>query len=195
MSNKPIKLVLFDLGGVLIELGDELFPQEWFPDGQKFGLSEWFSSPEAIKFETGLITTDEFISGLKEYLFLSAPESEILAAFKKWPKGLFSSTDQLINRLKGNYQVAVLSNSNEIHEPIIMHKFGLESMIDEIFFSHLIGYSKPNKEAYNHVLKTLTFAPSEVMFFDDNASNVAAAKNFGMQAFQVSSPLDVSDYI
>lgn len=195
MSNKSIKLVLFDLGGVLIELGDELFPREWFSEGQKFGLVEWFSSPHAIKFETGSISAKEFISELKQYLSITASDKDVLAAFEKWPKGLFPSTDSLLKRLKADYQVAVLSNSNEIHEPIIMKNFGLEDRVDEIFFSHLIGHSKPSKESFNYVLTSLDVKPSEVMFFDDSASNVAAAQNLGIQAFKVSNPNDVDKYI
>ncbi len=187
--------MLFDLGGVLIELGDELFPSSWFPENQRFGLVEWFSSSDAIKFETGLISTKEFICRLKNHLSLKASNKEVLAAFEKWPKGLFSSTDRLLNRLKTDYQLAVLSNSNEIHEPIIMKEFGLESRVDDVFFSHLIGHSKPSQEAFNHVLISLNFKPSEVMFFDDSLSNVKAAQHLGMQAFQVSSPRDVDKYI
>lgn len=195
MSNDPIKLVLFDLGGVLVQLGDELFPSSWFSVVQEFGLRHWFSSPAAIEFETGLISTKEFIDELKQSLSISAPYSEVLAAFRTWPKGLYPGTDMLLTRLKADYQVAVLSNSNEIHEPILMKEFGLETHLDNIFFSHLIGHSKPNPKAFNHVLDALDFMPAEVIFFDDNLSNVRAAQSLGMQAYQVFSPLDVGNYI
>jgi len=34
MNNADIKLILFDLGGVLVELGREIFPKSWFPEDQ-----------------------------------------------------------------------------------------------------------------------------------------------------------------
>jgi len=191
MNNADIKLILFDLGGVLVELGREIFPKSWFPEDQSFGLEEWFSSDAAIQFETGLISPTEFIRELKQALSLNAPDHQVRAAFELWPKGFFETTDELLNRLKADYELAVLSNSNEIHEPILMQRFGLQSRVDHIFFSHLIGYSKPSLEAYTHVLKTLNFEPYEVMFFDDNQSNVAAAKSLGIQAYQVFSPVEV----
>jgi len=195
MNNNDIELVLFDLGGVLVELGEELFPSAWLPDHQGFGLSEWFSSETAIKFETGLISSKEFISEFKRKLSITVSDYKVHAAFEAWPKGLFPSTDKLLNRLKLDYRIAVLSNSNQIHEPIIMQTFGLESRIDDVFFSHIIGHSKPSDAAFNHVLTELDFKPKQVMFFDDNAANVLAARTLGMQAYQVSSPVEVVNYI
>ncbi len=195
MSNSDIKLILFDLGGVLVELGNEIFPKSWIPEDQPFGLTEWFSSDTAIQFETGLISSAEFIQELKHALSLNASDHQVRAAFKAWPKGLFETTDELLNKLKANFELAVLSNSNEIHEPILMQNFGLQDRIDHIFFSHLIGHSKPSFEAYRYVLKALNVEPRQVMFFDDNPLNVAAAQNLGIQAHQVFSPDDVMQYL
>jgi len=194
-NSEQIKLILLDLGGVLVELGDELFPSSWFSEGKAFGLKEWFSSETALEFETGLISTEKFISELKRSLDLTASYKEIFTAFQKWPKGLFPSSNELIHRLKADYEVAVLSNSNEIHEAILMQEFGLERQIDNIFFSHLIGCSKPHKAAFQHVLATLKFEPNEVIFFDDNSTNVLAARSIGMQAYQAFSPKDVSKHL
>jgi HAD superfamily hydrolase (TIGR01509 family) len=195
MSSNQIKLVLFDLGGVLVELGDQLFPKSWIPDNQNYELKEWLSSETAIKFETGLISSSEFVSELKRTLSIMVSEHEIYTAFKSWPKRLFPDTDRLIERLKSDYRVAVLSNSNEIHEPIIMRDFELDSRIDDVFFSHLIGYSKPSHEAFNCVLTNLGFEPKEVIFFDDSEVNVLAAQSLGIQAYLVSNPMEVEHYI
>jgi len=72
MMNERIKLVLLGLGGVLVELGAELFPASWVSDGQAFGLDEWFKSQTAIDFETGLVSGSEFISELKQSLSLKS---------------------------------------------------------------------------------------------------------------------------
>jgi len=195
MNNNEIKLILFDLGGVLVELGESMFPESWLPDGASFCLNDWFSSNIALQFETGLMPTHSFIKNLKQQLSLDASEAAVLTAFREWPVGLIEGTDQLLERLEKDYRIAVLSNSNETHEPRIMRDFALQSRIDDVFFSHRIGYSKPSKEAYLHVLNVLDFKANEVMFFDDNANNVKAAKALGMHAFVVNSPRDVEKYI
>ncbi len=195
INNSCIKLVLFDLGGVLVELGDELFPSSWFAEAKEFKLAQWFTSEAAIKFETGLISVEEFLAELKHSLSLSATDEDIYAAFKNWPKGLLPHTQELVERLASKYSIAVLSNSNVIHETVLLNNFGLKNMIDDIFFSHLIGYSKPDSDAFLYVLNSLDVQPSEVMFFDDNEANVLAAQNLGINAHQVRSPAEVTQFI
>lgn len=194
MNTRP-KLLLFDLGGVLVELGDEPIPNSWFPNNQTFGLREWFSSDHAQAFESGAISVDEFIHNLKSSLALNATEQDILAAFKGWPQGLFARTPSLLSRLPADYRVAALSNCNEVHAPILLHEFGLVHMLEHIFFSHEIGCSKPDPQAFYHVLKSLDCAPSDVVFFDDNLANVQAANDMGIQAHQVFGPADIENII
>ena len=71
-----IKLILLDLGGVLVELGDSLFPEQWLQ--QDFRLSEWFNSDIARDFERGFISSEQFVSSLKTQLSIPASEDEIL---------------------------------------------------------------------------------------------------------------------
>lgn len=190
-SSKQIKLLLFDLGGVLVELGESLFPSSWILDGGKFELEDWFSSQTAIKFETGKISKYKFIDELKRDLNIKASTDQVLAAFTRWPQGLFPGTNDLLAELRVDYELAVLSNTNQIHEPILLNDFGLQDKFDYIFFSHLISCSKPNPQAFNHVLKALDLEPSEVLFFDDRWVNVQAAQNLGIRSFEVFSPRQI----
>ena len=195
MNNVIPKLLLFDLGGVLVELGDELFPAQWFSQEQCFDLKQWLSCSAALEFETGRISASEFIQKIKVDLRISATEAQILTAFTEWPKRLFPSTQALLERVSADYRVAVLSNTNEIHEPVLLRRFGLEKMVEDIFFSHRIGLSKPDEEAFLYVLNALGYAANEVVFFDDSFANVTAARAIGMTAFQVSCPQEVAAYL
>jgi putative hydrolase of the HAD superfamily len=195
MQFDQIELVLFDLGGVLVELGEEIFPTSWHPDEQSFGLTDWLSSEAAGKFETGSMAPSEFICQLKQTLSIAASNSEVQTAFEAWPRGLAPGAEALIVRLKSKYQVAVLSNSNEIHEPVLLRQFGLDNLINDIFFSHRIGHAKPSRLSFDYVLENLNFTPNQVLFFDDNTANINAAKALGMHAYQVFSPSDVNKVI
>ncbi len=192
-NNNDVKLIIFDLGGVLVELGEQLFPSSWMPNNADFGLDEWFASSVAASFETGKISTQTFISELKQSLSIKASDEEVLTAFEYWPKGLLPHADELLRRLKVNYKLAVLSNTNEVHEPRLLNGFDLQSKVDDIFFSHKIGYSKPDPAAFDYVLKSLDVRPNEVVFFDDNMTNVLAARALGILAYQVSSPLAINE--
>lgn len=194
MNNVMPRLVLFDLGGVLVELGNELFPPSWFSGERCFDLKQWLSCSAALEFETGRISASHFIQTIKEDLQISATESQILTAFTEWPRRLFPTAQALLERVSTDYQIAVLSNTNEIHEPVLLHRFGLEKMVEDTFFSHRIGLAKPNKEAFLYVLNALNYQASEVLFFDDNLTNVTAARSIGMTAIQVNSPEEVAAY-
>ena len=39
--NPTIEVILFDLGGVLVELGDDPIPFDWLPGDNRFDLSDW----------------------------------------------------------------------------------------------------------------------------------------------------------
>ena len=55
------------------------------------------------------------------------------------------------------------------------------------------GYLKPQKEAYEHVIKKLKAIPSDIFFFDDANINVKAAISAGLNAFQATSPQEIYD--
>ena len=63
--------------------------------------------------------------------------------------------------------------------------FKIGELMDECFISCLTGLLKPDQEAFEYVLGTLNCLPEEVVFFDDNPINTAAAKDYGIRAYQV----------
>ncbi len=186
------QLILLDLGGVLVELGDELFPSDWFIDRQSFGLTEWFDSATATKFERGEISASTFLGELTSRTHPNITEKLLENTFKGWVKGLYPGASELVNQLKSRYQVAVLSNTNELHEERLTIDFGLSSLIEHLYFSHKIGLAKPNKASFAYVLEKLGFRPQDTIFFDDNVNNVMAARELGIQSHHVFSPADVA---
>ncbi len=190
-----INAILFDLGGVLVELGDSPFPREWIGKNETFGSAEWFSSPQATDFECGRISVSEFLRAIKFQLGLSASEAEIRRSFTAWPIGLYSGTEALLRCLATNYKLAILSNTNPLHEPILLNDFGLRDMVDRIYFSHQLGLAKPAPEVYLHVLENLALEPHQVLFLDDNLINVKSAAELGIHAHQVYGLADVKRVI
>jgi putative hydrolase of the HAD superfamily len=67
----------------------------------------------------------------------------------------------------------------------------LRELFDYCFASHLTGFMKPDREAYEHALRELEVAPNSVYFFDDLLPNVAAARSVGINAFCVRGFADV----
>ena len=190
----PIKWVLLDLGGVLIKLGDSLFPKQWLGN-RRYALEDWFQSEVASEFERGLVSPQAFFAAIKTQLKIQASISEIEHAFRAWLEGLYPNTKAILHGLKNDYQLAVLSNTNAIHESVILNDFGLERLIDTFFFSHHLGLAKPDPKSFAHVLETLNAQPQEIVFFDDNAANVASAIELGLHGFRVDGPDSILDLV
>jgi putative hydrolase of the HAD superfamily len=88
------------------------------------------------------------------------------------------------------YQLYMLSNTNEMHVCFLTERlkkqYGrdlLSELFDRTFYSNEIGYRKPNRDAYEYVLKTERLKPAETLFIDDLEHNVIGARQTGMQAY------------
>jgi putative hydrolase of the HAD superfamily len=185
-----IQVVLFDLGGVLIELTGVPTMLSWAKSAKtpEQLWVQWLTSPAVRAFETGRIGPRDFAEQLIEEMALPVQPVAFIEAFTAWPKGLFPGAMALIERIPSHYTRAALSNSNAIHWPRLMHDMGLDGVFEHTFASHLMGKLKPDPEVFEHVVETLDCAAPAVLFMDDNRLNVEAARAAGMQAVEVAGP-------
>ena len=63
----------------------------------------------------------------------------------------------------------------------------------EVYLSSTIGLRKPDAAAYDHVVKAIGVPASRIVFFDDLAENVEAARTYGLTAVHVKSPDDIAN--
>ncbi len=184
-TNQAIELILFDLGGVLLELGPSPVPKHLLPEGGGFSLAEWFRSDAAIAFEKGLIDSEAFAGALIAELGLEGETAEILDHFSAWPRGLFPGATELLQQLRHNYRLAILTNTNALHWSRFVDELGLTDLVEQVFASHQLALVKPDPAIFQHVAATLALEPGQILFIDDNPSNVAAANELGFIARQV----------
>ncbi len=182
-----ISVVLFDLGGVLVELAGVPTMLAWM--NNRISPEElrtmWLRSPAVREFETGRATPEAFASGLIAEMALPVSGEKLLLEFTLWPRGLFPGALELVDRIPPAYTRATLSNSNALHWPRLMNDLQLAGAFDHHFASHQIRKIKPDQEAFRHVTDTLGCAAEEVLFLDDNELNVETARSLGMKAVQV----------
>ena len=60
--------------------------------------------------------------------------------------------------------------------------FPLDELFEEVVDSSHVGMRKPDREIYELTCARMGIAPTEAVFVDDNADNVAAARAYGMEA-------------
>ena len=181
------KVLLFDLGGVLVEW-DGIEPLMKLSRGRltrDMARRFWLESPWARKFETGQCTPREFALGVIEELKLSLSPDEFIQQFISWDRGPLPGALDLLERLRPNFQLVCLSNNNELHWPILREKASIDKKFDYCFISFEIGVMKPEEEAFLYVIKKVGRAPEEFLFFDDNPECIETALKIGMSAFCV----------
>ena len=182
-----IQVLLFDVGGVLVQLSGVEKMLEWL--GNQVSAEElwrmWLHSAPVRQFETGRIDAREFAAGVTSEFGLPVEPQQFLEAFVGWPSGLYPGTLQMLARIPRSYRRALLSNSNALHWPRVLNDLELGAAFDSHFVSHITGRIKPDSDAFEHVVESLGCTPGQVLFFDDNLLNIRAAHSFGMHAIHV----------
>jgi HAD superfamily hydrolase (TIGR01509 family) len=178
------RVVLFDVGGVLVELGGVDALLGWL--GSDATVEQlwpvWLRSPAVRAFETGRMEPLAFARELIQELQLQIAPETFLQSFASWPTRPYPGALELVASIPATYQRALLSNSNSLHWPRVIDGMAFGSSFDHCFSSHLTGKIKPDADAFQHVAQTLGCEPSEILFLDDNQLNVDAARGIGMQA-------------
>jgi HAD superfamily hydrolase (TIGR01509 family) len=185
MTNQ-IRVLLFDLGGVLVELNDISTLLHLNGDEMPINKlwSDWLSSPAARAFETGISTKEQFADKYIEEMNLPIKRNDFLEAFTQLPRRLYPNANKLIERCRDHYFTASLSNTNALHWQRLTHEMGIDRMFDQHFVSHLTGKLKPDRESFEYVLQSLNCDPSAILFLDDNEINVKGARSVGMIAYR-----------
>ena len=189
-----IKNIIFDLGGVLLDVNIELTYKQL---GEVMGLEvESKQIPSHIYklilgYEKGEINTETFLWNLqKESRNLPPQPNHLIKAWNamilKWkPERL----DFLID-LKKDFKVFLLSNSNDLHLERIRRNLKKNHHVDNFdtkyfdktFYSHLMKLRKPEIKIFEKVLIETGINPKETLFIDDTEENVEKAREAGLHA-------------
>lgn len=178
-----IEIVLFDLGGVLIELADIRSMGRYFgkhPEEEVW--RRWLGCPWVRRFERGHCSADEFARGMVESWSMETSPETFLDAFVRWPRGLMPGARELTQAARARIPIGCLSNTNVLHAERHASEEAVYALFDHRFLSHELGLVKPDREIFEHVLGDLGCPAASVLFLDDNQINVDGARTAGLRA-------------
>lgn len=190
---KHVRNIIFDLGNVVINIDTEITISK-FKDLGIVNFDEMYTIMRQTdvfdRLDTGKITLPEFRNAIREFSQLNLADWQIDEAWCAMLLDFPEENAELLRKLRAaGYKLYLLSNTNEMHiryyTDYMKKQFGrdlLDELFDRTFYSHEIGYRKPNREAFDYVLKSENLNPAETLFIDDLENNIAGARQTGMQA-------------
>jgi len=189
---KGIRNIIFDLGGVLLNIDPkktiEAFSQLGMEQlvGEK-GLS--YDHDIFYQMEQGQISPDEFRKGVLELLPKPVSFQKIDAAWTAMLLDFPAIRVELVKNLRKDFKIYLFSNTNAIHVEKFhsifrnQHGFEVSTLFDKDFYSNEIGYRKPSPESYQEIIRLSGINPEESLFIDDSLQNVESAIASGLKGF------------
>ena len=194
LMHRPIRNIVFDLGNVIINIDPDLTLQKFRALGVG-NFDEMYTIMRQTdvfdRLDTGKISLPEFRHAIRDFSKLSLADEQIDAAWCAMLLDFPEKHVKLLQQLRAaEYKLYLLSNTNEMHvtyfTEYLIQQFGrdlLSELFDRTFYSHQIGFRKPNRKAYEYVLQTEGLKPAETLFIDDLEINVMGARQTGIQAY------------
>jgi glucose-1-phosphatase len=182
-----VEVLLFDLGGVLIEFSgvQDIAPLLPATSTEPEIIARWSRCPHTEAYCAGRMSREDFGERFVSDWGIDLPPERFLQEFRSWSKRLLPGSEALLASLRPQFRLAALSNSNELHWERNMNELGIDRLFEMAISSHQVGFCKPDPRIYQTALDRLGVSPDTVMFFDDVQANVVAASRLGMRAFQV----------
>ena len=206
-NHSSIKNIIFDFGGVICDLDitrtEKKFKAFGSPKPENLNPSHIMSQQFHIlveNLETGAISPQHFREVIKNHY--KTPPSD-RAIDETWNAMLLTIPDKrirLLEKLKNQFRIFLLSNSNPIHNEKYLQDFQQQAgyrdfneLFEKAYFSFHLGLKKPDKEIYQFVLADSRLNPVESLFIDDTLENVQGAEAVGINGYHLKNGTEIKD--
>lgn len=189
-----IKNIVFDLGGVFIDLDHDQavrrFKEIGMEDAEQL-LDSYEQKGIFLEVENGTISADEFCQKLQEHTGKDLTYEDIKSGWL----GFIADTPQYkldyVLKLREHYNVYLLSNTN----PIIQEGWArtneftpagrpIGAYFDKMYTSYEVGVTKPDRRIFDYMIKDSGLIPAETLFVDDGKSNIEVGRTLGFITYQ-----------
>ena len=181
-----IDWILFDLGGVLLEVEQpRIFHHLETLTGlparaieQRLKTASFFRDDFMVK----EFSPAEIAMHVNEALEQKLSILDVVAALNAELGAEIASTAELLPTLRRKVNVGCLSNTNSIHWDKLLQSYPFMQHFDRRFASQMLGCAKPEAKIYETVSAHLSAHPKSILFFDDKRENVETAQRLGWHA-------------
>ena len=186
-----IKNIIFDFGGVLFDIdyfkSEEAFKMLGFEHFEEM-YSQYKASTLFADLETGKISSEDFLAKLKAAGPDGLSEEDLITAWCAMLLGYRKKSFRFLQDLAADYNIYLLSNTNIIHyhffQPLAQAELPLKSLeqyFTKAWYSHEIGFRKPNADVFEFIIADGKLEPRETLFVEDTEINLPPARELGIK--------------
>lgn len=197
-----IKAVVFDMGGVLLNLDFDKCIKEFQERAGFMDIAGYLDTYHQKGFigdlEGGVISEDEFYDECLRHCAPGTSRQVAYECFISLLVGLNKPLMEMLKRLRKDYRLYLLTNNNPLSrrafDKMVLEEMGLKS--DDIFthqfYSYEMKLQKPCREIFEKTVEGIGCRPEEILFVDDSPANCAAAEEVGIKTLLYTPGADVS---
>ena len=187
-----IRNIIFDYGGVIIDLDYNRMKQEFEKLGVK-NFDEHFSqlrqTPLFDLLEKGKISEHDFRDEIRKQTGIPLTDEQIDFAWNSILGDIREEKIHFLTHFFSNHKIYLLSNTNFIHLKAITKyllrnhgRVNLDSLFDRVYYSCAMGMRKPEPGIFRKIMEDNSLKPQETLYIDDSPQHVEGARNAGLYA-------------
>ena len=189
-----IQALLFDLGGVILEIDFNRVFEIWGAHSgvpapvirSRFRFDACYESHER-----GEIAENVYFDSLRASLGIRISDQQFREGWNTIFVGEIPGIAALLTRAKALVPLYLFSNSNPTHHAYWAREYAdTLGHFQKLFVSCRLGRRKPEAEAFALVASDIGVPLENILFFDDTDENVTSAAHLGMQTVRVRSIAD-----
>ena len=202
---QAVKNIIFDLGGVIINLDI----QKTISDYNSLSSIPFNSIYTQLQqqvlfddFDKGIISETHFFGKLKQLIKTEADANRLIQAWNAMLLDFPVERLHLLHKLSKKYRIFLLSNTNETHvlefENTLQKQHlvkNLDSFFEKVYYSCRIGMRKPDVEIFNFVITENKLNPMETIFIDDSPQHLIGAEKAGITSYLLPKNQDIIQLI
>ncbi len=200
---KDIKNIVFDFGGVIVDISREQAVKNFKEVGLEQAdemLGIYKQEGIFLELEEGTLSREDFYDELRKLTGKNITNEQIDYGWFGFFLPIVQGRVDFLLELRKKYNLFLLSNTN----PIVMSwarssQFSsagkpLDDYFDKLYLSYQLGVIKPESLIFEKMIDDAKINPAETLFIDDGKSNVEVGAKFGFKTFQPKEGEDYRDF-
>ena len=194
MASGTIKNIIFDLGGVLMDIDPQKTANKFaeLSGNSPVDIIEIHNSNNFFKeYEKGLISDKSFRDHIRDFLKVDLPDEMIDNVWGEMILQFPENKIDLLKKAKDKYRIFLLSNTNNIHrikfEKIFeeLTQTEIQSFFENVHYSFEMHTRKPEPDIFNQVIMENELSVDETLLIDDSLPNIETASQLGLKTCHV----------